>query len=134
MVVREIARACAWDHMSDGCTRPPSPRCVFRGGLVAGDDELGTAGALKVDLENRLEAFAIHFRAMFGSLSRPIFGTERESRVNRPRTIGGGDLGVSGQYLAMCNELPAYDRPRETQTRVPRLLSNAWCETTGWCE
>jgi hypothetical protein len=126
VVVDEIARTCAWEQMSGGCTERRSPRCTFAGGpqLVNGDLE-GSRASLE-NMEVRLGTFVIDFAAMFGPYFRPTFGTAREARVTRPRSMGGGEVGVETTFSEMCNELPGNESLEATAAR-------SYCSMTGWC-
>jgi hypothetical protein len=134
IVVSETARACAWADMTTACTQPRSPRCTYSPGLHIGDEDLGDAGAMKLDLERRLRFFEIDLRAMYGpEIARPTFVAERRSTAARPRVLGGGEMGVRGRFSAMCNEIPAYQKPEGDQIDIHRLLVRVWCRKTGWC-
>jgi hypothetical protein len=126
VAVSEVARSCAWDQMSGGCARPPSPRCNFSSGAQLSDEELEGSRAAMVNIESRFTDFVIDFRSMFGPAFRPIFGAERQARVTRPRQMGGGELGVSAAFSEMCNET-------QGDETVGSVSASAFCSLTGWC-
>ena len=132
-VVDQVARNCAWDRMTGGCQGAPSPRCTFAAGPQLGDDGLAGAAPLLADLRNGLTNYGLDLREMFGPFFRPTFGCERGGRVARPRGIGGGEIGVRGRFSAMCNEIPAHQKPRRQRYNHKDLFPEAWCRRTGWC-
>jgi hypothetical protein len=126
LVVNEAARACAWQRMTGGCTEPSPAGCNVSPGPSLGNDELEGSRAALVNLHQRLDAFVIDFQGMFGPYFRPIFGTEREGIVVRPRQVGGGEMGVATAFSEMCNEIPGDET-------VPTLSDQSFCAVTGWC-
>lgn len=132
-VVDLVARSCAWDHMTTACKNAPSPRCTFTNGPQLGNEGLEGAAPLLASLESGLMNYGMDLREMFGPFFRPTFGCERGGRVGRPRMIGGGDIGLRGRYSAMCNEIPAHEKPRRQQYNHDDLFPEAWCRRTGWC-
>lgn len=127
VVVNEIARTCAWERMSSSCLAPPSPRCSFGAGQQQlSDADLEGASASMANLQTRLLAFTFDLRDMFGPVFRPIFSTAREGQVNRPRSLGGGQIPLQASFSEMCNEVPGDETEAD-------LSSAAFCALTGWC-
>jgi hypothetical protein len=132
-VVDEVARNCAWERMTGACKDAPSPRCTFTDGPQLGNEGLEGAANLYQDLQTGLLNYGMDLREMFGPFFRPTFACARGGRVSKPRVIGGGDLGVRGSFSAMCNEIPAYQKPKKQQYNHHDLFPDAWCTRTGWC-
>ena len=126
VVVNEVARTCAWARMSGGCTEPLSPRCNFTAGPQLSNDDLQGSRAALINYDTRTDEFVIDFSGMFGPYFRPVFGAETDGTVAKPRTIGGGEMGVRTEFSEMCNELPG-------EETVPTVSSDSFCAITGWC-
>lgn len=127
LVVNERARSCAWERMTSGCRGPASPRCQLADGPGLSDDQLeGSRGSmLEIERITR-DGFTIDFRARFGPAFRPLFAAGSGSRVRRPSSMGGGEIGVGSIMSAMCNEVGGPDT-------VQRIANDSFCAETRWC-
>jgi len=125
-VVNEISRECSWERMSAGCSAPPSPRCNYSQPSQLGNDALEGSRAALANLDDRLGAFVIDFGAQFGPYFRPVFGAGRQTRVPRPRGLGGDEVQIATSFSEMCNEVPG-------QGSAAAMSSRSFCSLTGWC-
>lgn len=127
VVVNEIARTCAWQRMTGGCTEPMSARCNFNSSTTQlSNDDLEGSRASLINYDTRIDAFLLDFSEMFGPYFRPTFGADRDATVPKPRQIGGGEFNVQTEFSEMCNELPG-------EETVPTVSEQSFCDITGWC-
>ena len=125
-VVNEVARSCAWQRMTSGCTGALPPECNFATGPQLSNDDLEGSRASLLNYDDLLSHFMLDFQTMFGPYFRPTFGADLDARIRKPRQIGGGEMGVSAAFSEMCNELPGDET-------VPTVSSDSFCAVTGWC-
>jgi hypothetical protein len=126
ILVGQIARTCAWEHMTSGCETPP-PRCTIASGAEMADDDLVDGVAAVAALQAELQAYRVDVEAAIGPIFRPFFGVTRKGEVARPALVGEGAAAVAVQLSTMCN-----DRPGE-QT-VVSVATPSFCALTGWCQ
>ena len=127
LVVNERARSCAWERMTSGCRGPVSARCALGAGPALSDDQLEGSRGSMVEIERIIrEGFTVDFRGRFGPAFRPVFAASSSGEVRRPRSLGGGLLGLTTTMSAMCNEVGGPET-------VQAITNDSFCAETGWC-